>query len=104
MRPLDQLIINSGALVLGVWGIRSILLGTGVPGFTAVDLALAVVILFLLATITVRTLYLLEDSSAVGFLGKLARQHKAPDSAPSPRTPDLVPEREGATPSIPGES
>src|SRR6266545_3054727 len=48
LRPLDQLIINSGALVLGVWGIRSIMLGSGVPGVTAVDLALSVVILFLL--------------------------------------------------------
>jgi len=56
LRPLDDLVVNSGALVLGVWGIRAILLGTSVPGFTAVDLALAVVILFLLVALTLRTL------------------------------------------------
>jgi len=56
MRPVDQLVINAGALVLGVWGIRAILLGTGVPGVTAVDLCLILVILFILAAMTVRTL------------------------------------------------
>lgn len=56
LRPLDELVVNAGALVLGVWGIRAILLGTNVPGFTAVDLALSVVILFLLAAMTIRTL------------------------------------------------
>ena len=64
MRPLDQLVINSGALLLGVWGVRSILLGTNVPGLTIVDIALVVVILFLLAAIAVRTLWLLEEQSS----------------------------------------
>ena len=64
MRPLDQLVINSGALVLGVWGVRSILLGSSVPGLTLVDIALVVVILFLLAAIAVRTLWLLEEDSS----------------------------------------
>ncbi len=65
MRPLDQLVINSGALVLGVWGIRSILLGTNVPGITAVDLGLSVVILFLLAAITVRAMFYLQRRSGI---------------------------------------
>jgi hypothetical protein len=92
MRPLDQLIINSGALVLGVWGIRSILLGSSLPGLTAVDLALSVVILFLLATITVRTLYLLEDSSAM-HLPWIFRAPAPPAEPPPPaRTPDNVPD------------
>jgi hypothetical protein len=64
MRPLDQLVINSGGLVLGVWGVRSILLGSGVPGLTIVDITLVIVILFLLAAIAVRTLWLLEEDSA----------------------------------------
>jgi hypothetical protein len=63
LRPLDQLIINAGALILGVWGIRVILIGTTLPGLTALDLALWSVILFLLVTITVRTLWLLEEDS-----------------------------------------
>jgi hypothetical protein len=92
MRPLDQLIVNSGALVLGVWGIRSILLGSSLPGLTAVDLALSVVILFLLATLTVRTLYLLEESSAVRFLRRRSKEPAAEESKPpSPGTQDYVP-------------
>jgi hypothetical protein len=98
MRPLDQLIINSGALVLGVWGIRSILLGTSLPGLTAVDLALSVVILFLLVTITVRTLYLLESTSAIGFVRRFRRRQEEPAPAPAPAgTPDHVPEEPSVT-------
>lgn len=65
MRPLDQLVINAGALILGVWGIRAILLGTGVPGITAVDLCLILVILFLLVAMTVRTLGYLYPLSGI---------------------------------------
>lgn len=94
MRPLDQLIINSGALVLGVWGVRSILLGTAVPGFSAVDLALAVVILFLLVTITVRTLWLLEESTSLRLVRRIRPKKAEPPPLPPPPltpTPDYVP-------------
>src|SRR5262249_12804711 len=57
LRPLFELIAGARALVLGVWGIRAVLLGTNVPGFTAIDLSLAVVILFLLGAITARVLF-----------------------------------------------
>ena len=79
LRPLDQLIINAGALILGVWGIRSILLGTTLPGLTAVDLALWSVILFLLVTITVRTLWLLEEDTGWGLLRTLVHRRRTPD-------------------------
>jgi hypothetical protein len=55
MRPLHDLVINSGALVLGVWGIRAILT-PGTAYRTIVDTALSAVILFLLGAITVRAL------------------------------------------------
>jgi hypothetical protein len=83
LRPLDQLIINAGALILGVWGIRVVLLGTTLPGLTAVDLALWSVILFLLVTITVRTLWLLEEDSGWGLLRTLLRR-RAPKPPTSP--------------------
>ncbi len=54
MRPLTELVINAGALVLGIWGIRAILLGANVPGFTVIDLSLMIVTLALLAAITWR--------------------------------------------------
>ncbi|MFN8633843.1 MAG: hypothetical protein U0893_08320 [Chloroflexota bacterium] len=58
MRPLHDLVINSGGLVLGVWGIRS-LLTPGTASRTLVDLALSLVILFLLGAITFRALQFL---------------------------------------------
>lgn len=64
-QPLSQLIVNAGALLLGIWGMRSILVGD-VPAFgTAVDLALASVVLFLLTAIIVRALYVLEERSGL---------------------------------------
>jgi len=75
LRPLDQLVINAGALILGVWGIRAVLLGTTLPGLTAVDLALWSVILFLLLAITVRTLWLLEADTGWRPLRALLRHH-----------------------------
>jgi len=57
MRPFDQLIINAGALVLGVWGIRSLVLGSYPPDITAVDLALMLIIFLLLCGITLRALH-----------------------------------------------
>ncbi len=97
MRPLDQLVINSGALVLGVWGIRSILLGTNVPGITAVDLGLSVVILFLLAAITIRAAFYLQRRSGIKpprrMLHPLGRQAAsiAPPPAPVESKPHANP-------------
>ena len=65
LRPLSDLVVNSGALVLGVWGIRAVLLGAAVPGITAVNLALSVVILFLLLAFTARTVLYLHARSGI---------------------------------------
>jgi hypothetical protein len=101
LRPLDQLIINSGALVLGVWGIRSILLGVTLPGITLVDLSLSMVILFLLAAITVRTLWLLEEESGLQLFRRFHRS--TPPKPPPPPTPEYVPESEVRAPQMTGD-
>src|SRR5262249_1722727 len=93
LRPLDQLIINSGALILGVWGIRAVLLGTSFPGVTAVDLALSLVILFLLVAITVRTLWLLEEQSHLRPLRRLMRTAPPPSSPGPALQADYLPGR-----------
>ena len=59
-----------------MWGVRAILLGTTVPGLTAVDLALWMVILFLLVAITVRTLWLLEEGTGWRVLRTLLRHRR----------------------------
>jgi hypothetical protein len=68
LRPLDQLVINAGALILGIWGVRAILLGTGLTVLTLVDLVLMSVILFLLVMITARVLWLVEPKSRLRLL------------------------------------
>ena len=53
-RPFDQLILNAGALVLGVWGARNLVLGGLPPDVTLVDTLLTVIVIFLLLAITLR--------------------------------------------------
>jgi hypothetical protein len=68
MRPLADLVVNSGALVLGVWGVRSILTPGNLYYLTAVDLSLSMIILFLLGGLTVKALMLAHDKSGMSFL------------------------------------
>lgn len=68
LRPLNELIVNVSALVLGIWGVRAVLLGTTLDIVTAVDLALMSVILFLLAMLTLRMFWALEERSRVALL------------------------------------
>jgi hypothetical protein len=59
MRPLNELVVNAGALVLGVWGIRGILVPGSYYGLTAMDLTLSMVLILLLGAITVRAVMFL---------------------------------------------
>jgi hypothetical protein len=65
LRPLHDLVLNSGALVLGVWGIRSILTPANLYYLTAIDLALSVVIIFTLGAITVRAVIYVHDEAGM---------------------------------------
>ena len=53
-RDIDDLLLGIGGLILGIWGIRSVLVNQPLPGVSAIDLALSFVILFLLLGLTVR--------------------------------------------------
>jgi len=57
LRPFHELIVNAGALVLGVWGVRALILGTFPAFVTALDVSLMVIIFLLLCGITVRALF-----------------------------------------------
>ena len=74
MRPVRELITSAGALILGVWGVRTILLGNSLPGLSAVDLALAMVILFLLAAIAFRAFGYLEGLAGKPFRRRIRRR------------------------------
>jgi hypothetical protein len=73
MRPLEDLVVNSGALVLGVWGIRSILTPGNLYYLTTVDVALSIVIIFLLGAISVRALMFIHDQGDIGLLRRRPR-------------------------------
>jgi uncharacterized membrane protein YhaH (DUF805 family) len=73
LRPLHDLVLNSGALVLGVWGIRSILTPANLFYMTAVDLALSIVIIFTLGAITVRALIYAHDEAGIGLFRRRGR-------------------------------
>lgn len=68
LRPLQDLLVNVGALVLGVWGVRAILIPTSVNYVTGIDLALSAVIIFLLGAITVKALIFVHDEGGMNVL------------------------------------
>lgn len=53
-RRIDELVLGIGGLILGVWGVRSVLTPSGLSTITAVDLALTWLILLLLLGLAVR--------------------------------------------------
>jgi hypothetical protein len=75
LRPLADLVVSSGALVLGIWGVRGVIVPVYLHFQTAVDLALSIVILFLLGGISVKTLILVHDR---GGLRVLRRSRRTP--------------------------
>lgn len=96
MRPFDQLIINAGALVLGVWGARTMLLGSYPPDVTAVDTALTTIILLLLLSISFRVLNYLHLKAGLSIFpwvkvpappSESAPPAAAGESAPAPGDP-----------------
>jgi hypothetical protein len=74
LRPLPDLVVNSGALVLGVWGIRNIITPGNLYYITAVDLALLMVIIFLLGALTVRALLYIHDQAELSLLRRPRRE------------------------------
>ncbi len=55
MRSMTDLIVGIGSLILGVWGVRSVLVPSSLPVVTSIDLALSVIILFVLLGLSVRS-------------------------------------------------
>jgi len=63
IRPFTQIIPTVGGLVLGVWGVRSLLVGGYPPDSTGVDLVLEASILLLLLAVTARAMYYMWPKS-----------------------------------------
>lgn len=63
MREVQDLVVGIGGLVLGIWGVRSVLVPQPIPVVTSIDLALSVVILFVLLGLVMRAALHLHKSS-----------------------------------------
>jgi hypothetical protein len=95
----EALVASSAGLVLAVWGIRGILLGSLVPATSAVDIALSVVVVFILVATLVRIVWLFENRGRMRVLSRLpgvAPSAPAPPVSPSAaRPPDFRPGNTG---------
>ncbi len=91
-RPFTQIVPTVGALVLGVWGVRSLLVGSYPPDSTGVDLVLEGSILLLLLTVAVR---------AVAFMAPRAHLRTVRHSSHEDSASGRVDEDE--EPEIPGD-
>ena len=54
LRTLHELVLGIGGIILGIWGIRSIVVQSELPDVTLIDLVLGFVILLLLVGLSVR--------------------------------------------------
>jgi hypothetical protein len=54
--PLRRLVVGIGSVLVGVWGVRAILVADAPPTITAVDLLLSVAVLILLYGVAIRVL------------------------------------------------
>jgi hypothetical protein len=55
-KPLQELLVGAGGMILALWGIRSLLVPSGISYITLVDVGLGLVMSFLLAAINGRGL------------------------------------------------
>ena len=54
LRTLHELVLGIGGIILGIWGVRSVVVQTEIPDVTLIDLILAFVILVLLLALSIR--------------------------------------------------
>jgi hypothetical protein len=62
-RPFDQIILGAGGLILGVYGVRALILGDLPRDVAALDVYLSCVALFLLFTIAIRAVSYMHAST-----------------------------------------
>ncbi|MGB3305135.1 MAG: hypothetical protein WBA63_03050 [Thermomicrobiales bacterium] len=84
LRPLSQLVLNTGGLILGVWGIRTLLLAGYPPDSTLVDIVLTGIIFVQLTAVAVRVLLYLGERGQIPL--PTWRRRRGADAAGSDRS------------------
>lgn len=54
-RNVNDLLVGVGSLVIGIWGVRAVLVPSGYPVVTTIDLSLSMIILLLLLALAIRS-------------------------------------------------
>jgi len=67
-RPFDQLVLNAGALILGVWGARTLVLGGYPPDVTLIDTFLTATVLCMLLGLTFRSINHFHEQAGLRFI------------------------------------
>jgi hypothetical protein len=63
LRTMTDLLIGIGSLILGIWGVRSVLVPPSLAVVSSIDLALSVIILFVLLGLSLRTAHHFQQQS-----------------------------------------
>ena len=74
VREVRDLIVGIGSLVLGIWGVRSVLVPSSIGVVTSVDLALSLIILIVLLGLSLRTAQYFQKTSELPELKVLRRK------------------------------
>jgi hypothetical protein len=65
LRTMSDLLIGVGSLILGIWGVRSVLVPSSLSVVSSIDLALSVIILFVLLGLSMRVARHFQQQSAL---------------------------------------
>jgi hypothetical protein len=66
LRTLHELVLGIGGIILGIWGVRSVVVQTELPDVTLIDLMLAFVMLVLLLALSIRAARFFYVQSGLG--------------------------------------
>jgi hypothetical protein len=76
LRSLQELVLGIGGIILGIWGVRSVVVQTPLPDVTLIDLVLGVVILVLLLGLSIRAARYFYLQSGVRLAGVGSRKSR----------------------------
>ena len=76
-RPFNDLVMNAGALIFGIWGIRSLVLGGYPADVTLLDTILTALVIFMLLTLTFRGMNHFHQAGKLSILPWARAEEKA---------------------------
>ena len=74
VRTMSDLLIGVGSLILGIWGVRSVLIPSSLAVVSSIDLALSVIILFVLLGLSLRVARHFQQQSELPSVSLRRRQ------------------------------